>query len=438
MVRPAIYLFQAIRSPFGANHELAHQRRPAEDPQHPAPRDAGESVDQMSGFRTARVLQGRRGQPVRDSRLELPHAHGRGGAAEIDLRQRDLVRRGAARGVGRSPEIPRRAQIRRPHQGCPRPHRAERRHQGRLRQARRRRRRDRGAGLRLHGRLARHGGGRGDRARARARGREEIAVHRVRGLRRRPHAGRHLIAHADAANDRRHPDAARSETALHRGADQSDHRRRHRLLRDAGRRADRRARRADRIRRRARDRTDHPREIAGRLSACGISQGPRHGRHGRASSRAAPDAGAPLPAADEIAGAGNRLETRSCWSPLRPRSYRARTWRRQHPTRERARGQASAPARRIDRAAVRPASGADRARPGADAAAPGAARPSRTQAAAGHSRRRHQWQGFDDRVFARDPGSRRPACPRLHLALAGADQRTLSPRPARWRRSRRR
>ena len=32
----------------------------------------------------------------------------------------------------------------------------------------------------------------------------------------------------------------------------------------------------------------------------------------------------------------------------------------------------------------------------------------------------------------------RPACPRLHLALSGADQRMLSPRPARRRRSRRR
>src|SRR5438046_2656895 len=100
-------IYQAIRR-FGAKHELAHQRRPAEDPQHPAPRDAGKFVDQMPGFGAARVLQGRRGQPVRHSRIELPHAHGRGGAAEIDLRQRDLVRRGAARGDRRSPKISRR------------------------------------------------------------------------------------------------------------------------------------------------------------------------------------------------------------------------------------------------------------------------------------------------------------------------------------------
>ena len=68
--------------------------------------------------------------------------------------------------TGRSAEIPRRTPLCRPHQGCARPHRAERRHQGRLRQARRRGRRDRGAGFRFHGRLARHGGRRGDRARA--------------------------------------------------------------------------------------------------------------------------------------------------------------------------------------------------------------------------------------------------------------------------------
>src|SRR5260370_1122559 len=149
-----------------ASYELAHQRRPAEDPQHPAPRNTGEDVDQVPGFRAARVLQGRRGQAVRDSRLELPHAHGRGSAAEMDLRQRDLVRHRAAGRVRRSAEIPRPAQICRPHQGCPRKNRPERCHQGRLGQARRRRRRRRGAGFRFHGRLARHGRGRSDRARA--------------------------------------------------------------------------------------------------------------------------------------------------------------------------------------------------------------------------------------------------------------------------------
>src|SRR6266545_4786432 len=60
---------------------------------------------------------------------------------------------------------------------------------------------------------------------------------------------------------------------------------------------------------RARDRADHPREIAGRLSACRIFERPRHGRHGGASPRPAPDAGAAVPAVDQISGDGNRLKT---------------------------------------------------------------------------------------------------------------------------------
>ena len=47
-------------------------------------------------------------------------------------------------------------------------------------------------------------------------------------------------------------------------------------------------------------------------------------------------------------------------------------------------------------------------------------------------------KGSDDRLFARDPGSRRPARSRLHLALSGADQRMLSPRRGRRRRAGRR
>ena len=86
----------------------------------------------------------------------------------------------------------------------------------------------------------------------------------------------------------------------------------------------------------------------------------------------------------------------------------------------------------------RPASQAHRSRPRSDAAAAGAARPSRTQAAAGDPCRRHQRQGFDDRLSARDSGSRRPARPRLHLAPSGADQRMLSPRPRGRRRAGRR
>ena len=47
--------------------------------------------------------------------------------------------------------------------------------------------------------------------------------------------------------------------------------------------------------------------------------------------------------------------------------------------------------------------------------------------AAGDPCRRHQWQGFDGRVFARDPRNRGPSRSRLHLALAGSHQRMFSP-----------
>ena len=94
-----------------------------------------------------------------------------------------------------------------------------------------------------------------------------------------------------------------AKPALHRGADQSDDRRRHGVLRDARRRPDRRARRIDRVCRRPRHRADDPREIAGRIPARGISARPRHDRHGRASPRVARNSGAAVSPADEIAGA---------------------------------------------------------------------------------------------------------------------------------------
>ena len=97
-------------------------------------------------------------------------------------------------------------------------------------------------------------------------------------------------------------DAARGEQALHRRADQSDHRRRHRVLRHARRRAHRRARRADRLCRPARDRADHPREAAGRLPARRISRAARHGRHGGAPPPVARDALEPVPPAEQGAG----------------------------------------------------------------------------------------------------------------------------------------
>ena len=122
----------------------------------------------------------------------------------------------------------------------------------------------------------------------------------------------------------------------------------------------------------------------------------------------------------------------------RPRSRRLRMWRRPHPRRERTCGKAGSAARRSDRAAVGPASPANRSRPGAHAASAGEARSSRTRTAAGDPCRRHQWQGFDDRLSARDPGSRQSARPRLYLALSGAAQRMLSSRQGRRRRAGRR
>ena len=69
----------------------------------------------------------------------------------------------------------------------------------------------------------------------------------------------------------------------HGRADQSDHRRRHRVLCDAGRRAYRRARRGDRLRRRPRHRADRAPAPARGFPARRIPQGARHGRHGRAA-----------------------------------------------------------------------------------------------------------------------------------------------------------
>ncbi len=49
-----------------------------------------------------------------------------------------------------------------------------------------------------------------------ARSRNKRPLIAVRGLRRRPHAGRHPVADADAAHDRRRRPAEGSRPALHR------------------------------------------------------------------------------------------------------------------------------------------------------------------------------------------------------------------------------
>ena len=77
------------------------------------------------------------------------------------------------------------------------------------------------AGFRFSRRLARHGRRRsGDHRHAHG-GQARDAVHPVRRVRRRAHAGRHSLAHADAAHHRRRAGAARGEAALHRRADAS-------------------------------------------------------------------------------------------------------------------------------------------------------------------------------------------------------------------------
>ena len=101
---------------------------------------------------------------------------------------RDPGRRGPVRPAA----LPRREALRRQAQGGPHQDRPQRRREARLRQARRARRRGGGADLRLHGRLARHGGGRGHRDGRRARAEAEGALHPLRGLRGRPHARGHV------------------------------------------------------------------------------------------------------------------------------------------------------------------------------------------------------------------------------------------------------
>ena len=100
------------------------------------------------------------------------------------------------------------------------------------------------AGLRLHGRLARHGGGRGDRHRprhARSQKRTPFILFAASGGARMQEGILSLMQMPRTTVAVQTP--ARGEAALYRGAHQSDHRRRHRLLRDAGRRPHRRARR---------------------------------------------------------------------------------------------------------------------------------------------------------------------------------------------------
>ena len=151
--------------------------------------------------------------------LQLSHAHRRRGAAQVDVRRRrpalDIARAG---GAGRSAQVPRRAPLRRPPEGRAHQDRPARRGQARHRQARRPAGGHRACRISISWAARSAWRRRGGDHRAGDRGAPADAVHHVRGLRRRAHAGRHPLADAVAAHHRRGADAARGEEALHRGA----------------------------------------------------------------------------------------------------------------------------------------------------------------------------------------------------------------------------
>ena len=122
--------------------------------------------------------------------------------------------------------------------------------------------------LRVHGRVDGLGGGREGDAGHRPRLRAAHPLHRLQLHRRRPHAGGHLLPHADGQ------DLGGAATASAPSGMpyisvmlQPDHGRRGRLLRLAGRRDHRRAQGPDRLRRPARHRADHPPEAAAQGSS---------------------------------------------------------------------------------------------------------------------------------------------------------------------------
>ena len=174
----------------------------------------------------------------------------------------------------------------------------------------------------------------------------------------------------------------------------------------------------------ARHRADHPRETAGRFPARRISADhgmvdmvvhrhdlrPTLARLCRLLTKSPALESAPKAVA---AGRPNRIPPAPDAAPAAPPRERAR--RRPRPPLDELIARLSAlHPKSIDLAL-------DRMRRAA-----GAARSSRAQAAAGHSCRRHQWQGLDHRLSARDPGGGGLAGACLYLAVSGADQRALS------------
>ena len=121
--------------------------------------------------------------------------------------------------------------------------------------------------------------------RHRARARDAPADDHRLVLGRRPHDGRRLVADADGENLFGARAARSGAHSLHLDPHRSDHRRRHRELRDARRPEHRRARRADRLRGPARHRADDPPEAARRISAQRVPARARHARPHRRSPR---------------------------------------------------------------------------------------------------------------------------------------------------------
>ena len=328
------------------------------------------------------------------------------------------------RGRGRPAEIPRRAPLCRPPQGCPRQDRPRRRREGRRRHARRPSGRDRRAGFRFHGRLARHGGRRGGDRGSRDRREARHAVHHVRGVGRRAHAGGHSVADAASAHDGRGRDAARRRkpyivvltnpttggvTASYAMLGDVHIAEPGALIGFAGPRV---------IEQTIREKLPEGFQKSEYLRDHGMVDMVVHRHMLRPTlanlcrvltktEKAPPRAGSAGAAAGRRRFAGSGLRRQAHSGATRMSAYQPIIERllTLHP-------------KRIDLSLDRMWRILD------------ALGHPRAQASAGHSRRRHQRQGLDGRLHARGAGGRGQDRPRLHLAASGALQRALSSRRA--------
>ena len=244
-------------------------------------------MDQVPRVRDDAVPPRALGQPDGLHELRPPHGDGAAAALRGALRRRRLHRGARPRAHGRPAPLPRPEALPRPPSRRAEGHRRARGDAGGRGRDRAHPRRGGRAGLRLHGGL--DGDAcrkRGDR-RGRARGGARPAAGALRGLGRRADAGGDPLAHADAAHHRGDPDAARGGAALRRRAHAPHHRGRDGLLRDAGRRADRRAGRAHLLRGAPRDRADHRREAPRGVPDGRVPAGAWDARPGDAPARSA-------------------------------------------------------------------------------------------------------------------------------------------------------